>query len=96
MKPTIYELLDSVEEPAEPKPELALDAMSYLQGVYQGHRIAEGPRMRAAIACLPFERPRLTVNANFNGRFGAQLERAIASSGKAVVIDAKSNPQGGG
>ena len=81
-------------EPLEPEPapvaEPELDALGYLQSVYRGRRIAEGPRMRAAIACLPFERPRLTLNARVSG-FGRNLERAIASSGKQVIVDAKSN-----
>ena len=92
---TIYDLLDSVEEPEEPpvQSEPEVDALGYLQSVYRGRRLAEGPRMRAAIACLPFERPRLTLNARVSG-FGRHLERAIAGSGKQVVIDAKSNSVG--
>jgi hypothetical protein len=37
---------------------------SAISVVYRGQITAEGQRMRAAIACLPFERPKLAVVAN--------------------------------
>jgi hypothetical protein len=65
-----------------------LDALRYLQQVYRGVIEAEGPRMRAAIACLPFETPRLSIMANVDSKDMAErLERAIARSGIRPVIE---------
>src|ERR1700746_3744559 len=44
-----------------------VDAHGYLQGVYRGTIKPEHWRMRAAIECLPFERPKLAVVASFDG-----------------------------
>jgi hypothetical protein len=71
-----------------------LDALKYLQLVYRGQIQAEGQRMRAAIAALPFETPRLSINANIEGKdFGLRLEAAIKRSGVQIervrVIEAK-------
>jgi hypothetical protein len=54
-----------------------------VQDVYRGRRIADPWRMRAAIAALQFETPRLGVIAttNINKRdFAALLDRAIERS----------------
>ena len=59
------------------------NALDYLQGVYRGRRIADPWRMRAAIAALQFETPRLGVIAttSINERdFAALLDRAIERS----------------
>ena len=60
-----------------------LDALTYLQMVYRGQIQAEGPRMRAAMACLQFERPKLAVVASINdpNQFAERLEAAIRRSG---------------
>jgi hypothetical protein len=71
---------------------LELDALRYLQMVYRGQIEAEGPRMRAAMACLPFETPRLSVIASVNNpdAFAERLERAIQrSSIRPLMIEAK-------
>ena len=62
---------------------LELDALRYLQMVYRGQIEAEGPRMRAAMACLPFETPKLSVVASVNdpATFADRLEAAIRRSG---------------
>lgn len=85
MTETIYEKLDQIEQevvPVEPLDQ-DLDALTYLQMVYRGQIQAEGPRMRAAMACLQFERPKLAVVASVNdpSAFAERLERAIARSG---------------
>jgi hypothetical protein len=64
------------------------DALDYLQAVYRGLIIAENQRMKAAIASLPFERPKLAVVANVNALdFASELEKAIVRSGKSLTID---------
>jgi hypothetical protein len=66
------------------------DAIDYLQAVYRGLIIAETNRMKAAIAALPFERPKLAVTANINAQnFADEIEAAMIRSGKALTIDAK-------
>ena len=47
------------------------------------------PRMRAAIAALPFETPRLSLNANVESKdFAERLEGAIKRSGvRPLVIE---------
>lgn len=65
------------------------DALGYLRAVYQGRIIAESQRMKAAIACLPFERPKLGVSINYNAGFAGRLERSIAARGLPVVIDSR-------
>jgi hypothetical protein len=63
---------------AQPQPTTGLQ---YLQQVYRGEIEPEGPRMRAAIAALPFESPKLSVVANIgHHELGDRLERAIARS----------------
>lgn len=64
-----------------------LDALGYLQAVYQGKIIAEQTRMKAAIAVLPFEVPKLGVSVNLTG-FATRMERAIEARGDALVIGA--------
>jgi hypothetical protein len=76
----------------EPEPETSL---AYLQSVYRDPRLPIGTRLRAAIAALPFELPRLSVIANIsNANLGERLERAIARSAQSpgfrpLLIEAK-------
>ena len=63
------------------------DSLDYLQSIYRDPTLSTGTRMRAAIAALPFERPKLAVTAHINGDgFGARLELAIERSGKVIGI----------
>ena len=48
--------------------------------------------MKAAIAALPFEVPKLAVNANVNVGFGSALERAMERQGLGSVINALPQP----
>jgi hypothetical protein len=66
-----------------------LDALGYLQAVYRGKIIAESQRMRAAIAALQFERPKLAVIANVDAYFGRRMELAMERRGISSVIDAR-------
>jgi hypothetical protein len=101
MTETIYEKLDRIEQEVAQAVPLDLDALRYLQMVYRGQIQAEGPRMRAAMACLPFETPKLSVVASINdpAAFAERLERAIQRSGvrplmlEAKVIEHQSKPQ---
>jgi hypothetical protein len=70
------------------------NALEYVQDVYRGRRQADPWRMRAAIAALQFETPRLGVIAttNLNGAdFAALLDRAIERSNG--VREVKALPQ---
>ena len=74
-----YQPMDRPKRKVDP----TLDALTYLQAVYRGQIEAEGPRMRAAMACLPFETPKLSVVASISdpNQFAERLERAIQRSG---------------
>ncbi len=63
----------------EPEPNIgpAESSLELLQAVYSDPGQPLSRRMRAAIAALPFEHPKLCVTANIQGHgFAAQLERA--------------------
>jgi hypothetical protein len=71
------------EPEAEPAPEIgpAESSLEFLQAVYADPGQPVSRRMRAAIACLPFEHPKLSVVANVDGNgFAAELERAYVRS----------------
>jgi hypothetical protein len=71
-------------------PPRTLTALDVLQAVYRNERLALAVRMRAAIAALPFESPKLAVTAvgPMNEGFALQLERAIKRSGKVIEAQA--------
>jgi hypothetical protein len=79
MTETIYQLLDRIEAVAEI--EVAPDASSldFLRTVYRDPYQPIARRMRAAIAALPFEHPKLSAVASLgpNHGFAARLERAL-------------------
>jgi hypothetical protein len=75
-----------IPEPDEVLPNI--DAHGYVQGVYRGLIQPNGSRLKAAIAALPFERPKLAVTAvTTTEDLATRLEAAIAATGK--VIDAR-------
>jgi hypothetical protein len=62
-------------------------SLDLLRAVYRSPAAPLSVRLRAAIAALPHEHPKLAVTANLNGEtFADALERAIARSGKADLI----------
>jgi hypothetical protein len=70
-----------------------LDALGYLQGIYRGKIIPDGQRMKAAIAALPFESPKLSVVTSVAIGFASRLEAAAERQGRSMVIDATPKPQ---
>jgi hypothetical protein len=64
-------------------------ALDYIQDVYRGRRVPDPWRMRAAMAALPFEVPKLSAVAVMNGDdFGSRLDAAIARGhGEMKVIE---------
>ena len=65
-------------------------SLEFLRSIYQNVQLPLGQRMRAAIAALPFENPKLAVTAMLNGEnFAAEIEAAMVRSGKALVIQAQ-------
>jgi hypothetical protein len=83
-------LADDADAIVLPAGALSLD---FLQAVYRDPRQPMSRRMRAAVAALPFECPKLAVTAVIEGGadFAARLERACARSAK--VIEARAEPQ---
>ena len=80
-------------EEEEQKIHKDIRALELLQMEYRGEIELTHTQRRAAIECLPFERPKLgaIATASMNGQDSASmLERAIERSGKApLMIEAK-------
>jgi len=69
----------------------AASSLDFLQSVYRDPCQPLTRRMRAAIAALPFEHPKLAVTANIgpNAGFALRLEQARKRTGAArLIIDA--------
>lgn len=83
---------ENLHEPAEPEPPEGPPAdtsLDLLCAVYRDASLPLTTRMRAAIAALPFEHPKLAVVATIpGGNLSARLEAAMIRSGRAIVIDA--------
>jgi hypothetical protein len=76
-------------EPEETDLPPGATSLDFLRGVYRDARLPLSVRMRAAIAALAFEHPKLSVNANINAGFAARMEQMMAARGLAPVIDAR-------
>jgi hypothetical protein len=81
----MLEALEEIEAPATGRSSLDL-----LQAIYRCPDQPLSIRMKAAIAALPFEHPRLGVTAVLDGSedLGARLSRAIQRSAKVIALRA--------
>jgi hypothetical protein len=72
-------------------PDTNFDAHEYLRRVYQGVEQPDYQRMKAAIECLPFERPKLSTTAvlidgsSFAERLQRAMDRSNAIEGPKVI-----------
>jgi glycosyltransferase A (GT-A) superfamily protein (DUF2064 family) len=78
----------------EPPPPLEVDSsLELLRAVYRNPSLALPVRMRAAVAALPFEQPKLQATAitHYDGDFADRLDRALERSAAQPmkVIEAK-------
>jgi hypothetical protein len=70
-------------------------ALELLQMVYRGELAASPQQMRAAIERLPYENPRMSavaVSYLDGSTFAEKLERAIARSDRAKLIEGRAEP----
>jgi hypothetical protein len=75
----------------------AEDAHALLKAVYQCPEVPLPVRMRAAMACLPFETPKLLATAIVNeNSFAELLERRLKRISETKLIDAKPTQENGG
>ncbi len=85
----LRELMRVEVEEREPE---RITSLEYLQRIYRDPAQPISVRMRAAIESLPFENPKLSamaVTAMSSQDFASRLERAIARSNGARLIEAK-------
>jgi hypothetical protein len=87
MSETIYEVLDRIE-PGEPEPIMlgpSATSLDLLQAVYRDPRQPISRRLRAGIAALPFEHPKLAVTAVVSTEgFAAKLEAARGRAARVI------------
>jgi hypothetical protein len=79
VKPTIYELLDSIEQQQPPPPELPpdADALEILRLVYRGELEVSPQQFKALVAAVPYERPKLSVSASMSHHgMGTMIDEA--------------------
>jgi hypothetical protein len=93
MSERIVAVLDRIEAQQQ-QPTLPKDirALELLQMVYRGEVKATPQQIRAAIEALPFENPRMSAVAvgYLTGEtFAERLERAIARSDRAKLIEGR-------
>lgn len=92
MLDTIDAALDQIERAAQSsrtirEPKASLD---FLRAVYSNGSLPLSVRMRAAIAALPFESPKLAVTANIPGEgFAELLEARLRRIAETKNSDAK-------
>ena len=83
----MYEEEDEQEWPVTPVV-MPASALEYLQSIYRNPSEPDGRRMRAAMAALPFESPKLNAVAVMNDEgFSIMLEKAIQRSRAPLQIE---------
>jgi hypothetical protein len=84
--------------PMREPPITAGSSLEFLQAIYRSQDQPISRRMRAAIAALPFEHPKLAVTASFgpDSGFAARLEAAIRRSGGRLIEGSLTEGQGPG
>ena len=67
-----------------------VNSLAFLQAVYRSPDQPLHTRMKAAIAALPYEHPKLAITALLDGTddLGARLSRAIQRSAKVIELRA--------
>ena len=87
MTDRINEVLDRIEAQQASNEAVPRNALEYVQDVYRGCRVADPWRMRAAMAALPFESPKLSAMAIVErSDFATMLDRAIERSGNGAKV----------
>jgi hypothetical protein len=86
MTETIYQLLDRIQDQPQLEVLAATSSLEFLQKVYSDPAQPINRRMRAAIAALPFEHPKLAVvgHTGINEGYANRLEQALKRSGKLI------------
>jgi hypothetical protein len=90
------EVLDRFLAELEPPVIEGGNGLEFLQAVYRDTRVPLSTRMKAAVEALPFETPKLSAMAvaSMTGDdFAARLERCLARSARAKLIEGKALPQ---
>jgi hypothetical protein len=66
-------------------------SLSFLQAIYRNPEVPLPVRMRAAMAALPFENPKLAVVATVDGNkdFAFQLDQAVERTRRVLMIEDK-------
>lgn len=79
-------LLPDLSRPELQEPVVGTSSLELLRSIYSDPNQSMHRRLRAAIAALPFEYPKLAVVASIKdgGEFAARLEAAIARSKKVI------------
>jgi hypothetical protein len=75
-----------------PPPGGPRNALEFLQAVYRDTRLPLTTRIHRAVEALPFEAPKLSAVAVTSMRgedFAARLDRCLARSARAMLIEAK-------
>src|SRR5262249_23639071 len=73
------------------------NAHALLKAVYQNPEVPLAVRMRAAMACLPFETPRLLATAIIDERdFATLLDQRLKRMDKQKLIETKPAKENGG
>ena len=66
-------------------------SLRFLQAIYRNPEVPLPVRMRAAMAALPFEKPKLAVVATVDGNkdFAFQLDQAVERTRRVLMIETK-------